>query len=53
MKMSELQKVTGLSYSAVSDLYHNKTKSISFETIDKVCKALDCDTQELIEYVPD
>lgn len=53
IKMSELQSSTGLSYSTINDLYHNKTKSINFDTIDKLCKALDCNTQELLEYVYD
>ena len=40
IKMSELQRM-------------NKTKSISFDTINKLCNALECNTQELFEFIPD
>lgn len=53
IRMSELQKMTGLSQTAIINLYYNKTKSVSFETINKICNALECNTQELFEHVPD
>lgn len=53
IRMSELQKMTGLSQTAIINLYYNKTKSVSFETIDKICNALECNTQELFEHKPD
>ena len=53
IKMSELQRMTGLSQTAVINLYYNKTKSISFDTINKLCNALECNTQELFEFIPD
>ena len=53
IRMSELQKMTGLSQTAVINLYYNKTKSVNFETINKICNALECNTQELFEHIPD
>lgn len=53
IKMSELQRMTGLSQTAVINLYYNKTKSINFDTINKLCNALECNTQELFEFIPD
>ncbi len=53
IKMSELQRLTGLSQSAVINLYYNKTKSVSFDTMNKLCNALECNTQELFEFIPD
>lgn len=53
IKMSELQRLTGLSQSAVIKLYYNKTKSVSFDTMNKLCNALECNTQELFEFIPD
>lgn len=53
IRMSELQKMTGLSQTAIINLYYNKTKSVSFETMDKICNALECNTQELFEHIPD
>lgn len=53
IRMSELQKLTGLSQTAIINLYYNKTKSVSFETMNKLCNALECNTQELFEHTPD
>ena len=53
IRMSELQKITGLSQTAIINLYYNKTKKVSFETINKICNALECNTQELFEHIPD
>ena len=53
IRMSELQKLTGLSQTAIINLYYNKTKSVNFETINKICNALECNTQELFEHIQD
>jgi putative transcriptional regulator len=53
MKMSELSRKTGISKNALSDLYYEKVKAIRFDTIEKICKALECTVGELIEYQPD
>ena len=53
MKMSELQKLTGLGKTTVIRLYHDRTTNIDFNTLNKLCEALDCTTQELLEYIPD
>jgi len=51
--MSELQKMTGLSQTAIINLYYSKTKSVSFDTMNKICNALECNTQELFEHILD
>ena len=53
IRMSELQKLTGLSHTTIINLYYDRTKNISFETIDKICNALECSTQELFEHIPE
>ena len=53
MKMSELSRETGIANNALSDLYHEKVKGVQFETLDKICKALNCSLFDLLEYVPD
>lgn len=53
IRMSELEKMTGLSQTAVINLYYNRTKSVNFDTMNKICNALECNTQELFEHVPD
>lgn len=53
MKVSELSKLTGVSQNALNKIYHNKTKGIDFETLNKICNALQKNTQELFEFIPD
>ncbi len=53
IRISEMQRLTGLSESTVRRVYYDTTNNISYNTIDKICKALDCNTQELLEYIPD
>lgn len=49
IRISELHRLTGISASSISDLYNEKTKMISFDTIEKICKALNCTIGELFE----
>jgi len=53
MKISELSQLTGLSYNTIANIYYEKTKGIDYDTLNKVCWALDCNTQQLLEYIPD
>ncbi|MCM1338324.1 MAG: helix-turn-helix transcriptional regulator [Muribaculaceae bacterium] len=53
MNMAELARIAGLSHVTVFKIYHNKTKTIELETIDKLCKALNCRIQDIFEQVED
>ena len=53
IRISELHKISGLSQSTIIRIYYDKTKNISYESINKLCEALECNTQELLEYIPD
>lgn len=53
MRISELSKLTGISQNALNKIYHDKTKGIDFETLNKICTALNKNTQELFEFIPD
>lgn len=53
IKLSELQKLTGLSINTIRRLYYDTTNTISFNTVEKLCNALECNTQDLLEYIPD
>lgn len=44
-----LSKQTGIDYPALSRLCHNKTTAISFNTVEKLCKALHCTLDDLFE----
>jgi len=53
MRVSELSKLTGISQNALNKIYHNKTKGVDFDTLNKLCNILRCNSQELFEFTPD
>lgn len=53
MNQSELSKITGIRPATISALYHETIKRIEIEHINKLCKALECTSGELIEYIPE
>jgi len=52
MKLTELAEKTGIALNNLSILKTNKARAIRFSTLDAICKALNCTTGELIEYIP-
>ena len=53
MSQRELVRRTGLSASAVADLYHDRSTRVDLATLDKVCAALDVSVGALLEYRAD
>lgn len=47
--ISWLARKTGLTYSSLHALVNNETKSISFDTLEKVCIALDVSISDILE----
>jgi putative transcriptional regulator len=48
-----LEKETGISQSTISKLSNNKTSSIDFSVISKICIALDCEVSDFIKVKAD
>lgn len=53
LKISDLAEMTGLHRNGITKLYKDQTDGIKFDTLDKLCTALDCSVEELIEHVKD
>lgn len=53
MRVSELSKLTGISQNALNKIYHNKTKGIDFDTLNKLCNILQCNSQDIFQFTPD
>lgn len=54
LNINELCKLTGLSQPTISKLYNNNidsVKGVKLETIEVICKALDVQPEDIIEYV--
>jgi len=53
LKMSDLIRQTGLSRGTITRLYHEQATRIEFEVAEKLCQKLECEIQDLLEYIPD
>lgn len=51
LKISDVINRTGLARNTVADLYHGRTKRVDLDTLDKLCTALSCTTDELFQHV--
>ena len=51
MSLNELSEKVGLSLSNLSILKTGKAKAIRFSTLEAICKALDCQPADILEYI--
>jgi putative transcriptional regulator len=51
MRSKELAERIGITESNLSLLKSSKVKGVRFETLDKICAALECQPGDLLEYV--
>ena len=52
MSSGELAEKVGISATNLSILKTGKAKAVRFSTLDKICRALDCQPGDLLEYRP-
>lgn len=53
MSSGELAEKVGISATNLSILKTGKAKAILFSTLDALCRALDCQPGDILEYTPD
>ena len=53
MSLGELADKVGITLANLSILKNNKAKAIRFSTLDAICRALDCDASDIIDYRKD
>ena len=53
LRASEVARKTGINKNTLSSLYNEKISGIRFDTLERLCKFLNCSIGELIEYIPD
>lgn len=51
MKLSELAERVGITIANLSILKQNKARAIRFSTLESLCRELDCQPGDLLEYV--
>lgn len=50
--LTELASQVDITLANLSILKNNKAKAVRFSTLEAICKALDCQPGDILEYVP-
>jgi putative transcriptional regulator len=58
LKIADVERITneqgnGLHRNGITKLYNEKTDGIKFETLDALCKALNCSVGDILEHIKD
>lgn len=53
MSLGELSQKVDVTMANLSILKNNRAKAVRFSTLEAICKALDCQPGDILEYVPD
>lgn len=53
MPLGKLADEIGVSIVNLSNLKTGKVKAVRFSTLDAICKALDCQPGDILEYAPE
>lgn len=51
--LTELAGEVDITLANLSILKNNKAKAVRFSTLESICKALNCQPGDILEYVPD
>ncbi|MCT3092741.1 transcriptional regulator, partial [Lactococcus lactis] len=53
MSVTELSEKVGITMANISVLKNGKAKAIRFSTLESLCKVLNCQPGDLLEYIED
>ena len=53
MSLNELSQRVDITLANLSILKNNKARAVRFTTLEAICKALDCQPGDILEYVAD
>ena len=53
MSLNELSERVGITLANLSILKNNRAKAIRFSTLDAICRALDCQPSDILEFSPE
>ena len=53
VSVTELSEKLDITMANVSILKNGKAKAVKLETLNKICRILDCQPGDILEYVPD
>lgn len=53
MKSKDLAEIINITTANLSILKSGKAKAVRFSTLESICKALDCQPADILEYIED
>ncbi|PEC85350.1 transcriptional regulator [Bacillus cereus] len=53
MSVTELSEKVGITMANLSILKNGKAKAVRFSTLESICKALECQPGDILEYQPE
>lgn len=53
MSVTELSEKVGITMANISILKNGKAKAVKVDTLNKICKALECQPGDILEWRPD
>ena len=53
MSLNELSQRVDITLANLSILKNNKAKAVRFSTLEAICRALDCQPGDILEFVPE
>ena len=53
MSVTELSERVGITLANISILKNEKARAIRLETLNQICRVLDCQPGDILEYQPD
>ncbi|MDK8193846.1 helix-turn-helix transcriptional regulator [Paenibacillus sp. UMB7766-LJ446] len=53
INIADLSRQTGLHRNGIAKLYNEETDGVKFDTLNRICEALDCEIQDIIEFIKD
>ena len=53
MSVTELSERVGITMANISVLKNGKAKAVKISTLNSICKALDCQPGDILEFVPE
>ncbi len=51
--LTELSEKVGISLANLSILKNNRARAVRFSTLEAICRSLDCQPGDILEFVPD
>jgi len=51
-RIADLERASGVSRETIRKLYYGKVDAIRMDTLDAICRALNCQVGDLMVYVP-